>query len=245
MAVKTLTMPNGAALKTTPAAKYGVRINIGTLASPVWVFVQGLTNYEPKTDPKMEDDTDISSNAWGSQANAGNEFSVDFEALVKGTKDTTFIPDPGLWALVVAAQKTGDEGHVHMQHWRTDDLPQAFEFFAAVKATLKGGKPNELQKLSGSLVGRGEPIAIVKPKATVSNLTLGSGVTAVVVTVAGQPAASVSAPVSASALQTAIRALSGQEAAVVTGSVGGPFTLQLSGDVTVAATGTGGTATVA
>lgn len=244
-----LTMPDGSALKTIQAAKYGVQVNLGTVANPIWTFVNGLQNFEPKTDPKLEDDTDISSDGWESMANAGNAFTVDFDGLIKGEQATQFIADPGMYALKAAAEKTGSDGHVHMRYWRVDDLPDAKEFFAAVKASLKGGKPNELQKFGGSLTGRGKPKDIVKPTATTKTLTVGAGVTAFTITADGATTASISngsGGATATAVQTAIRALPGQGGATVVGNAGGPFTITLVGTIaSVTATGTGGTVTVA
>lgn len=161
----TLTPPDGSGLAVIPAGRYGVQVNTGTTQAPVWTFINGLTNFEPKFDPKLEDDSDISSNGWESQAVAGNAFSVDFEGLVKGADaGSTFTADPGMQRLVAASQETGSDAHVHVRYWRTDELDEAFEFRAAVKASLKGGKPNELQKFSGNLTGRGKPTAIEKPE---------------------------------------------------------------------------------
>lgn len=158
--------PDGAALATIPAARYGVQVNTGTSTTPVWTFINGLTNFEPKFKPKMEDDTDITSAGWDSSAVTGNAFTIDFEGLVKGTlASSTFTPDPGMTVLRTASQQSDASNHVHMRYWRYDAVDEAFEFKAAVDASLKGGKPNELQKFGGSLTGRGKPLAIAKPTA--------------------------------------------------------------------------------
>ena len=159
--------PDGSALATRSAGRYGVQINIGTTLAPDWVFVNGLTSYEPKTDPNLEDDTDISSDGWASQAVTGNALTVSFEGLVKGAEaGGVFSPDPGLQALIEASVETDSGGHVHMRHWRTDGMagaPWNLEFHAAVKASPAGGKTTELQKFSGDLTGRGKPVTIVAP----------------------------------------------------------------------------------
>lgn len=245
------TPPTGAGgLATIQAGKYAVRVNIGTIASPEWRFVRGLTNYEPKTKVKLEDDTTIESDGWGSSANAGNEYMVDIEGLVVGDNSgASFVVDPGMWFLKTAAEQSGTGGHVHMQHWRTDGLPEAKEFFAAVDASLKGGKPNELQKFGGSLAGRGKPVDIVKPLVTIKTLTVQPAVSAFTLTVNGVTTASISngsGGATAAAVQTAIRAVAGQGQAYVVGTAGGPFTITLIGDAaTLAVSPTGGTATVA
>lgn len=87
----------------------------------------------------------------------------------------------------------------------------------------------------------------VVPGEVTKVFTIGSGVTAYTATVDGQTTASIST-LSASALQTALRALSnvGSSGVTVTGSTGGPLTAVFSVPVSVVtATGTGGTVTVA
>ena len=163
--------PDGSALDVVPAGRYAVQVNTGTTETPTWVFVNGLTSFGPSFEPTLEDDTDITSDGWASQAVAGNAFSIAIEGLVKGTDDettSTFVPDPGMTAIVEASKQTGSDAHLHMRHWRTDNYPEALEYHVAVNATLTPGKPNELQKFSGTLTGRGKPKDITKPEEPVT-----------------------------------------------------------------------------
>lgn len=162
-----LTPPDGSALQVIPAGRYAVQVNVGTAQTPDWVFVNGLTSFGANYEPVLEDDSDITGDGWASQAVAGNAFTVPFEGLVKGEgDDSTFTPDPGMTAIVEASKQTGSSAHLHVRHWRTDNYPEALEYHAAVSATLTPGKPNELQKFSGTLTGRGKPKEITKPVAT-------------------------------------------------------------------------------
>lgn len=159
-----LTPPNGSALKIRKAGRYGVQVWNGT----DWIFVNGLTSYEPKYEPTMEDDTDITSNGWASEAGVGNKLTVAFEGLVKGTEaGGVFTPDPGLQKIIDATASI-DDNQVRMRHWRLDGLagvPWNVEFYASVNASPAGGKPTELQKFSGTLSAKGEPTLIVAPAA--------------------------------------------------------------------------------
>lgn len=239
----TLLPPAGAGLDTIQAAKYGVQINLGTIAAPIWVWINGLQTWEPKTKVKLEDDSDITYDGWESQANAGNSYSVDFDGLVKGENEAgEFTADPGMWALKVAAEQTGSEGHVHIRFWRTDDLDEAKEFFAAVDASLKGGKPNELQKFGGSLAGRGKPTDIAKPGAAYA-LHYGFGVTAYTANVDGEDTASITSTANVAAIKAALELLTTVDTATVTGTAP-DFAVTLSPTpATTSATGTGGTVT--
>lgn len=242
-------------LATRAAGRYLIEINTGTSASPTWTKVHGLTSYEPSFDVKTEDDTDIDSDGWTSEAITGNGFKAAFEGLVKGD-DTggVFSLDPGLQALIEAAGQADSSGHVHMRHRRKDGVAgRAFnaEFFAAVKAGPKGGKTTELQKFSGDLMGRGEPTEL-SPMA-------GSGVFAVSVgaasagnftlTYRGNTTANIAYNAAASAVKSALVALDDGFAAAdwtVTGTAPDwTITTPDGGEITGSGTGlTGGSLTV-
>lgn len=241
----TLTPPDGSGLAVIPAGRYGVQVNTGTTQAPVWTFINGLTNFEPKFDPKLEDDSDITSDGWESQAVAGNAFSIDFEGLVKGVDEgSTFTADPGMQFLVAASQETGSDAHVHLRYWRTDELDEAFELHAAVKASLKGGKPNELQKFSGNLTGRGKPKSITKPGANLA-LHYGFGATAYTATVDGQTTASILTSATTAQIKAALELLSTVDTATVTGAAP-DFSVTLAPiPTTTSAAGTGGTVSFA
>lgn len=92
----------------------------------------------------------------------------------------------------------------------------------------------------------GDVFETVGSGGSVVTFTIGSGVTAYTATVGGQTTSSITTK-TASALQTALRALSGvgSTGVTVTGPTGGPLVASFSDVVTVSATGTGGTVTVA
>lgn len=92
----------------------------------------------------------------------------------------------------------------------------------------------------------GDVFETVGSGGTVSTFTIASGVTAYTATVDGQTTSSITTK-TASALQTALRALStvGSSGVTVTGPSGGPLVASFTDTVTVSATGTGGSVTVA
>ena len=162
-----LTPPDGALLDTIPAGRYAVQVLTGDdpLVNADWTFVNGLTKFEPKPDIQTEDDTDITSDGWASEAAVGNKFVAEIEALVKGdASGTAFVQDPGLSVLHAASFQTGTGAIQTFRYWRTDDVDEAKRFKAVVKCAPPGGKPNELQKVSGQLIGRGKPVDITKPE---------------------------------------------------------------------------------
>ncbi|PZT99489.1 MAG: hypothetical protein DI630_16870 [Gordonia sp. (in: high G+C Gram-positive bacteria)] len=228
-----LSQPDSSGLDNLSASRYGVQINLGTALAPNWAFIYGLQTWGPKFDGVDEDDTDIASDGFASEARAGNAFTVEFKGLVKGEDDgEDFVADPGMWALVVASEAADSEGHVHLRYWHKK-LPIAREFFATVKATLEPGKPNELQKFGGNMTGRGKPKDITKPGAALK-LHYGYGLTSYTATVDGQTTASLTAATATTGqIKTAFEALSNVDTAVVTGAAP-DFEVEITPSPTVA-----------
>jgi hypothetical protein len=107
---------------------------------------------------------------------------------------------------------------------------------------LEGKAPAVAPKAGAPAGGTPAPVSIVK------TFTVGSGVTAFTVTVDTQTTPSISVPVTAAALQTALEGLSnvGTGKVKVAGTGTGPFTATFTVAVTtVTAAGTSGTVTVA
>ncbi|CAM3536133.1 phage tail tube protein [Tsukamurella ocularis] len=158
--------PDSRMLKTVSAGRYAVQINTNadTAGTPTWVFINGISKWEPKFDAQLEDDSDIYGDNYKSEVAAGNGFSVDVEGFLKFVDEG--VTDPGLAILLAKAEETGFDNYAHIRYWRRDEVPEARESLFAVKISPAGGKPNELQKWNGSLSGRGRPKNITKPTAT-------------------------------------------------------------------------------
>lgn len=215
-------------------------------ASGGWVEIRGLSKFAPKHEQQKEDDKTLGSGAYASEFPIGQAFTADVEGFAVLDESGTAL-DPGTFALLEAAKTYGFAGIGHFRYWRTDSLPEAGAFYATVGVSSSGDKPPALDKWSGTLTGRGAPVAITKPAGDITKVfTIGSGTTAYTVTVDGQTTTSIST-LTASALQSALVALStvGAGNVTVTGSSGGPLTAVFTVPVTVVtANGTGGTVTV-
>jgi hypothetical protein len=159
-----LTPPDSSALATTSAGNWAVQINTTPEATATWAFVNGISKFEPKNKPKMEDDSDIYMDNWASQIAAGQALELSIEGLTKGTvAGGVMTVDPGLAVLLAASKETGNDNIVHLRYWRTDGLPDSFEHRFGVDVSLQGGKSDELLKFTGTLYGRGKPTAVTKP----------------------------------------------------------------------------------
>lgn len=158
--------PNSASLFTFRAAQWATQVNTGTEESPVWAWLRGLSKFEPVQDPTLQDDSDIDSEGYKSELVTAQKLNINAEGMVKGEKSlSTVTPDPGTAFLRAKGKQIGYDNIVQIRYWRTDDLPEAFSHFFAVKWTDVGGSNEDLQKFTATLSGRGKPEAISKPQA--------------------------------------------------------------------------------
>lgn len=133
-------------------------------SSPTWTEAKGVTKLSPKFEQVTEDDTDLSSGGWASEYPVGNGFTIDIEGLTKGVAgEDGIVVDPGVQALLDASATFGAAGIIHGRYWRTDNLPEAYEFYATCKVSRAGDKPPALDKWSGTLTGKNAPLVIAKP----------------------------------------------------------------------------------
>lgn len=132
--------------------------------TPTWEEAKGITKLAPKFAQVTEDDTDLSSGGWASEFPVGNGFTIEIEGLTKGVEgEAGLVVDPGVQALLDASATFGKAGIIHGRYWRTDNLPEAFEFYATCNVSRNGDKPPALDKWSGTLTGKNAPKVIAKP----------------------------------------------------------------------------------
>lgn len=227
--------PNSSSLFTFRAAEWAVQINIGTFGSPVWAFLRGLSKFEPQNDPTMQDDSDIDSDGYKSELVTAQKLNVNFEGLLKGEKPgSTVIPDPGMAFMRAKGKEKGYDNIVELRYWRTDDVDEAFSHRFALKFTDVGGSNEDLQKVSGTLSGRGKPTPITKPVAIsvneIQSLTFPNGATGgtfKLKLLAAETAALTFSTLDAATLQTALTGLAsiGTGNATVTGSNAAGYTI--------------------
>lgn len=213
-----------------------------------WQELRALISATPQFSGKSDDDSDLGSDIWDSAAIMGKGWKIDLKGLVKGTgvKPNRVI-NPALVWLLNTMDKAGDDALIHIRGWRTDEIDVAFEGWATIEVNLDDGKPNEGQKWSASVTGKGAPTKIAKPTAagTIGAVLTLNTATSVTLGLNGK-AVAVTPSTTASALQTAVQAVTGFSATTVTGSTGGPYTFaNIPASATLSVLSNDGTATFA
>lgn len=161
----TTKVPLGAA---TVNDKWYLDVNTGTSGSPVWVGVFGISEFEPGTDPNLEDDSDFDSAGWGSQTKTGDSWSVTATLQRKVTEADPEAYDPGQEFLRAKGDLMGAANSVEVRWYEmTDGGPriEAYQGRAAVGWKPNGGPRTALSTVALTLSGQGKRNAITHPDA--------------------------------------------------------------------------------
>lgn len=227
--------PDTSDLDVTLARNWAIQVNTGTIASPVWTWIRGVNSFDAPISDTLQEAGDYDSGQWGAQVSTEKAWVA---TIGVGRKlDATAAPDPGVEYLRAKGLQVGGLGMAQIRWWRTDGLPDAYQGRGTVNFTSAGGEKTALQGGTITITGYGRLTAIAKPSAVAASevqiVALLGGPTGGTFTLAldGQVSAPIANNAAASAVQTALQALStvGSGNALVTGAAGGPYTITFAG----------------
>lgn len=153
---------------TTTNRKWYLDVNTGTAASPVWTGVFGITEFQPKVEGSLQDDSDFDGEGWKSQVNTANAWSNEGK-VKRGIAPGVATPpvyDPGQEHLRLKAAQTGVANVAHCRWYEMEPngpRVEAYEGHAAVTWAEDGGNMEALSFASFVLAGRGKRIEIEHP----------------------------------------------------------------------------------
>ncbi|WP_086846828.1 phage tail tube protein [Amycolatopsis kentuckyensis] len=153
---------------STTARKWylDVDTNFSTV-SPNWIGVFGITDFQPKSDPTMQDDSDYDSEGYGSETKTAEKWSLVMKVARKVTVADATVYDPGQEYLRSRAiGKMGPNNSVHVRWYEmTPNGPraEAYDGIASVTWSPDGGKMSDLDIVSVTLGGQGKQNPITHP----------------------------------------------------------------------------------
>lgn len=154
---------------TTTNRKWFLDIDSSLTGSPTWIGVHGITEFTPKVEGSLQDDSDFDGEGWKSQTNTANAWSNEGK-LKRGTRpgvaDAPPTYDAGQELLRDAAAQTGVDNSVHVRWYEMEPngpRVEAYEGRAAVTWTEDGGNMEALSIASITLTGQGKRIEIDHP----------------------------------------------------------------------------------
>lgn len=152
---------------STLVRKWGLDVNTGTKAAPVWTPVRGRADFSPSLDPTLQDDSDFDGEGWKSQTVTSQAWSLAFKVARKVDPDNATAYDAGQEALRLAAAEMGTENDVHVRWYETTPggpRTEAYDGNAAVSWSPDGGGMDALAMVSVTLTGKGRRNAITNPQ---------------------------------------------------------------------------------
>jgi hypothetical protein len=177
--------PLGAA---TSPKKWYLDVNTGTYAVPVWIAVNGVTNFVPKQDPTLQDDSDFDSDGSKSQAKTALQFGADVTVGRKVTAASATVYDPGQEALRTASRTLGTGGIVDVRYYEVTSggpTAEAYRGYAEVSWVPAGGAMDALEGASITLTGRGNWASITHPDNEAAHVPVVSTITPATAAAAG------------------------------------------------------------
>jgi hypothetical protein len=135
-----------------------------TVTGDHWVQVRALTEFTPKVDTNLEDDSDYDSDGWSSSTKTQLGWALSAKVARKiGVESGD--PDPGQEVLRAAAEAFGADGIVHVRWYDRDGGPEAYSGYAEVSWSPDGGDTKALATVTVDLTGKGARTAITNPAA--------------------------------------------------------------------------------
>lgn len=139
----------------------------GSVDTPVWTAVNGVTDFKATMDVDTTDDTDFASDGWTSEMAVAKSWSIQVK-LKRARQSASAAYDPGQDFIL---QNQGGVVHVRWYEMGGDGssgingMPrvEAYEGTAAVKWADDGGDNKALRTATVDLTGRGKRISIAHP----------------------------------------------------------------------------------
>lgn len=147
--------------------KWGLDVNTGTKAAPVWTPVRGRVDFTDGLDPTLQDDSDFDAEGWKSQTVTAQAWSLAFKVARKVDDTSPTAYDAGQEKLRLAAAGMGTANDVHVRWYETTPggpRAEAYDGNAAVSWSPDGGGMDALSFVSVTLTGKGKRNVITNPQ---------------------------------------------------------------------------------
>lgn len=146
--------------------KWRLEVNTGTDAAPTWTRVYGMTEFQPSSEPTMQDDSDFDSDGYKSEAKTADKWSCSLKVARKTVAAAPTTYDPGQESLRNASNQMGVSNVREIRFYEMEPggpRIEAYQGKVAVSWSPDGGGMDALDLVSVTLSGRGKRNAITHP----------------------------------------------------------------------------------
>jgi hypothetical protein len=149
---------------TALARRWRLEVNVGTAATPDWKLCPGVVEFQPASEPNIEDSSDYDSDGWAGNTKTGQSWEVSV-TINRKINDQTKVYHPVHEAIRLAHFAYGSANLVHLRYMDRNGLPEAYEGKAIPEWAESGGETTDLGQVEITFTGDGPLETIDNPLA--------------------------------------------------------------------------------
>lgn len=146
------------------ARRWKLEVNMGTEEVPDWQVCPGITEFQPTSEPNIEDSSDYDSDGWAGNTKTAQAWELSV-TINRKINDTVKVYHPVHEAIRLAHFAYGSANKVHLRYMDRDGLPEAYEGKAIPNWQESGGEYSALGQVEVTLTGDGALTPIDNPLA--------------------------------------------------------------------------------
>ncbi len=151
---------------STLKRKWYLDVNTGTVATPTWTSVNGITSFNTGLDATLQDDSDFDSGGYRSQTKTAEQWSLSATLARKVATSSATAYDAGQEYLRTKSDSMGPANTAQVRWYEmTPGGPrvEAYSGFAAVSWSPDEGGMDALETVTVTLTGQGRRTPIAHP----------------------------------------------------------------------------------
>lgn len=148
--------------ETELAREWRLEINMGTADDPDWQLCPGIREFQPASEPNIEDSSDYDGEGWASNEKTGQAWELSATIRRKANKSVK-IYHPVHEKIRLAHFAYGDGNKIHLRYMNREGLPEAYEGKAIPTWAPSGGEYTALGEVEITFTGDGPLTPIDNP----------------------------------------------------------------------------------
>ncbi|TXL91579.1 hypothetical protein [Streptomyces sp. IB2014 016-6] len=150
--------------QTELAREWRLEINMATAEAPDWQLCPGVREFQPASEPNIEDSSDYDGEGWASNEKTGQAWELGVTIRRKANKAVK-IYSPVHEKIRLAHYAYGEDNKIHLRYMNRNGLPEAYEGKAIPNWQPSGGEYTALGETEITFTGDGALTPIDNPLA--------------------------------------------------------------------------------
>ncbi|MFI8299986.1 phage tail tube protein [Streptomyces nigra] len=144
------------------AREWRLEINMGTDEAPDWQLCPGVREFQPASEPNIEDSSDYDGEGWAGNEKTGQAWEISATIRRKANKSVK-VYHPVHEKIRLAHFAYGSANKIHLRYMNRDGLPEAYEGKAIPNWQPAGGEYTALGEVEITFTGDGALTPIDNP----------------------------------------------------------------------------------